>query len=272
MANTRQYCLDKFLKITWFHWTSVSILTIIGVLTGCGGHVYHIVEPGETLYSISWMYGHDYRTVAQWNNIKSPYILHKGQRLRVAPSANDRAKKDNEHVAKTTTVRKSVTAYASPSKAGTTQADKPDKINNHSLPNSIQYRHYPNGKLVWSWPVKEGRIIQTFVANSPGKLGIDVAGTQGQTIYSASNGMVVYSGQGLPLYGKLIIVKHNETYLSAYAHNKKLLVKEGDAVKVGQPIALMGNTGSNNTKLHFEIRRDGKPVDPLHFLPAKQPN
>jgi lipoprotein NlpD len=84
--------------------------------------------------------------------------------------------------------------------------------------------------------------------------------------------MVVYSGQGLPLYGKLIIVKHNETYLSAYAHNKKLLVKEGDAVKVGQPIALMGNTGSNNTKLHFEIRRDGKPVDPLHFLPAKQPN
>ncbi|KPJ87723.1 MAG: hypothetical protein AMJ53_17710 [Gammaproteobacteria bacterium SG8_11] len=248
------------------------MLTIIGVLSGCGSHVYHVVEPGETLYSISWMYGHDYRTVAQWNDINSPYVLHKGQRLRVAPSANDRVKSDNERVANTATVRKSVTGSAGSTKAGTGQADKPNKINKQTPPNSINYSHYSNQKLVWSWPVKEGRLIQTYVANSPGKLGIDVAGKDGQTIYSASNGMVVYSGQGLPMYGKLIIIKHNETYLSAYAHNKKLLVKEGDEVRAGQPIALMGNTGSNNTKLHFEIRRDGKPVDPLHILPAKRPN
>jgi lipoprotein NlpD len=272
MVNTFQRYLNKFTKIKWFHWTSGSILTIIGALHGCGGHVFHIVEPGETLYSISWMYGHDYRTVAQWNNIESPYILHKGQRLRVASSVNGRAKPDNERVAKTTTVRKSVTGSGSSSKAATAQADKPNKIDNQSPQNSIHYSGYSNQKLVWFWPVKEGKVIQTFVANHPGKLGIDVAGKDGQSIYSASNGMVVYSGQGLPMYGKLLIIKHNETYLSAYAHNKKLLVKEGEEVKAGQPIALMGNTGSNNTKLHFEIRQDGKPVDPLHFLPAKQRN
>ncbi len=271
MVNTRQRCINKFTKIKWFHWTSGSILTIIAVLLGCGSHVFHIVEPGETLYSISWMYGHDYRTVAQWNNINSPYILHKGQRLRVAPT-NDRAKKDYERVAKTATVRKSVTGSGDSSKAGSEQADKPNKINNQAQQNSVIYSRNSNQKVVWSWPVKEGKVIQSFVANSPGKLGIDVAGKDGQAIYSASNGMVVYSGQGLPLYGKLIIVKHNETYLSAYAHNKKLLVKEGDEVKAGQPIALMGNTGSKHTKLHFEIRRDGKPVDPLHFLPATRPN
>ena len=218
------------------------------------------------------MYGHDYRTVAQWNSIKPPYILHKGQRLRVAPPANGRAKTENERVAKTSSVRKSVTGSGGQSKAAMAQADKPNEINNQSQPHSISYHRYDDRNLVWSWPVKEGKIIQTYVANNPGKLGIDVAGKEGQTIYSASNGMVVYSGQGLPMYGKLIIIKHNETFLRAYAHNKKLLVKEGDEIKAGQPIALMGNTGSNNTKLHFEIRRDGKPVDPLHFLPDKLPD
>jgi lipoprotein NlpD len=223
------------------------------------------------------MYGHDYRTVAQWNHITSPYILHKGQRLRVAPSANDSKKSENDRppikqVSKTAPVKKSVTGSGRRSKAVTSQADKPNEINSQSSQESIKYSGYSNRKPLWSWPVKEGTITQRFKANTPGKSGIDVEGKQGQTIYSASNGMVVYSGQGLPLYGKLIIIKHNETYLSAYAHNKKLLVKEGDEIKAGQPIALMGKTGSNNTKLHFEIRRDGKPVDPLHFLPAARPN
>jgi lipoprotein NlpD len=277
MQKTPPHWIQRLSQIKQFHWTYASILTIIVVLYGCGAHVFHIVEPGETLYSISWMYGHDYRTVAQWNHIQSPYILHKGQRLRVAPSANDSNKSENDRpqskrVAKTTPVKKPVTGSGHRSKAGTTQADKPNEINNHSPQKSNKYSSYSNQSLVWSWPVKEGRITQRFVANTPGKSGIDVAGKQGQTIYSASNGMVVYSGQGLPLYGKLIIIKHNEMYLSAYAHNKKLLVKEGDEIKAGQPIALMGKTGSNNTKLHFEIRRDGKPVDPLHFLPAARPN
>jgi len=109
--------------------------------------------------------------------------------------------------------------------------------------------------------------MQTFDARSPGKQGVDVAGEIGQPVYAAAPGQVVYSGGGLSHYGKLIIVKHNETFLSAYAHNKQLLVKEGEMLKSGQLIAEMGSTGTNRTKLHFEIRRDGKAVDPLHYLP-----
>ena len=232
--------------------------------------MYHVVEPGETLYSIGWMYGYDYRTVAQWNRINSPYILHKGQRLRVTPYDFKRATNTKNITSKS--VRKSVTASSGDSKDVTGGDDKPIDIKAHSFQKSIKHKSHSSQGMVWYWPVKEGRVIQTFEANDPGKLGIDVAGKEGQTIYSASNGTVVYSGNGLPLYGQLIIVKHNDMYLSAYAHNKKLLVKEGDEIKAGQPIALMGNTGSNSTKLHFEIRRDGKPVDPMHFLPEHTPN
>jgi len=101
--------------------------------------------------------------------------------------------------------------------------------------------------------------------------GVDIAGKLGQPVYAAGNGRVVYSGSGLIRYGKLIIVKHNKNYLSAYAHIHKLLVKEGDTVAGGQRIAQMGRTGTNQVKLHFEIRRDGKPVDPLRYLPKSQP-
>lgn len=233
--------------------------------------MYHVVEPGETLYSIGWLYGYDYKTVAKWNGISSPYILHKGQRLRVAPYDVKNTTNAEKRIAQSA-VRNSVTASGGGSKDVTDGDDKPINVAAHSFRKSIKYNGNFSQRLVWRWPVKEGRVVQTFVASDPGKLGIDVAGKEGQTIYSASNGTVVYSGNGLPLYGKLIIIKHNDVYLSAYAHNKKLLVKEGDEIKAGQPIALMGNTGSNNTKLHFEIRRDGKPVDPMHFLPEQSPN
>ena len=269
-SNSLPDPFDKVTKIKCFHWTSGLILTIIGFIYGCGGQVYHVVEPGETLYSISWMYGYDYKTVAKWNGINSPYILHKGQRLRVAPYDLERATYAEKRTAKS--IRKSVTASRDDSKDVTGGDDKPINVATHSVPKSIEYNNHTNHQLGWYWPVKEGKVIQTFVGNDPGKLGIDIAGKQGQTIYSTANGTVVYSGSGLPLYGKLIIIKHNDKYLSAYAHNKKLLVKEGDVIKAGQPIALMGNTGSNITKLHFEIRRDGKPVDPMHFLPEQLPN
>jgi lipoprotein NlpD len=270
ILNIRQNLFNKIQKFRCFRWTSALILTIIAFIYGCGGQVYHIVEPGETLYSISWIYGYDYKTVAKWNNIHSPYILHKGQRLRVAPYDLKRATYAEKATAKS--VRKSVTASRGHSKDVTGRDDKPIDIHTQSFQKSIKYSGHSHQRLVWHWPVKEGKVIQTFVANNPGKLGIDVAGKEGQTIYSASKGTVVYSGTGLPLYGKLIIIKHNDMYLSAYAHNKKLLVKEGDEIKAGQPIALMGNTGSSNTILHFEIRRDGKPVDPLYFLPERTPN
>jgi len=217
------------------------------------------VEPGETLYSISWAYGHDYREVASWNNIPPPYIVKKGQRLRVVPvsSAEKSPKKP----------RKNNTQEANYKVNKETGAGADTKASSRLAP--VISHSTKSQALVWRWPVKGGKIVQTFDAGNPARQGVDVQGDFGQPVYTAEAGRVVYSGSGLKHYGKLIIVKHNETFLSAYAHNKRLLVKEGDVLKSGQRIAEMGNTGTNSTKLHFEIRRDGKPVDPLGYLPRR---
>ena len=118
----------------------------------------------------------------------------------------------------------------------------------------------------WSWPAK-GRLLSTFSHNDAGRKGVDISGRLGQPVQAAAAGKVVYSGNGLRGYGNLIIVKHNEEFFSAYAHNKKNLVKENQIVKARQKIADMGKSGTNKVKLHFEIRRDGKPVNPLSYLP-----
>ena len=240
------------------------LLIIILLLQGCGSHIYHFVEPGETLYSISWAYGHDYREVAKWNNIQPPYIIKKGQRLRVAaPSSKapvvDKSINNSRLADNNDAANKESTAKADKQSVAATSAKAVS--GNRSAPESIQ----------WQWPIKGGKLVQTFNARTPGQQGVDVAGNMGQPVYSAAPGRVVYSGGGLNRYGKLIIVKHNDTFLSAYAHNKRLLVKEGELLKAGQMIAEMGSTGTNRTraKLHFEIRRNGKPVDPLHYLPEK---
>lgn len=252
-------CCNYFTYFKGFPWTFGTFLTIISWINGCGTHVHHVVEPGETLYSISWMYGYDYRTVAQWNDINAPYVLQAGQWLRVAPIAGE---KENT----TGQAKKSVTKSSGQSKDATAKVDKPHKTTKQA---ANTYKTWGNKKIVWSWPTEGGKVIQTFKSNDPGKMGLDIAGREGQSIYSASAGTVVYSGSGLPRYGKLIIVKHNETFLSAYAHNKKLLVNEGDVIKARQAIAKMGRTGTNRTKLHFEIRRNGKPVNPQHYLPKQ---
>ncbi len=121
----------------------------------------------------------------------------------------------------------------------------------------------------WTWPA-HGRVIGRFVRGKPGRKGIDIAGTPGTPIYAAAAGRVVYSGNGIPRYGNLLIIKHNDKYLSAYAHNRRLLVQEGAVVKRGQLIAEMGRsgTGVSQVMLHFEIRVDGEPVDPLAYLPS----
>jgi lipoprotein NlpD len=124
------------------------------------------------------------------------------------------------------------------------------------------------GPLRWSWPT-DGQVESTFSASDPARKGIKVAGTAGQPIRSAEAGNVVYSGSGLIGYGRLIIIKHNDKYLSAYGHNRKLLVKEGDRVTKGERIAEMGVSNTGHAVLHFEIRRDGEPVDPLRLLPRK---
>nr|WP_255722110.1 peptidoglycan DD-metalloendopeptidase family protein [Ectothiorhodospira lacustris] len=124
------------------------------------------------------------------------------------------------------------------------------------------------GPLVWQWPT-EGQVVRRFDAQGTGKKGIAITGQRGQPVRAAAPGRVVYSGSGLVGYGKLIIIKHNDSYLSAYGHNEKILVNEGATVSAGQQIALLGDTGTDRPMLHFEIREDGKPVDPLRYIPDR---
>lgn len=243
--------------------STVSLIVVL--LSACGGHVYHVVERGETLYSIGWIYGYDYRLLAQWNGIEEPYYLNPGQRLRVAPPLGEVASIS----APVTRISDRITERSAPI-SGPTQA-LPEVIDKTAGPVSAppvkpQPVYRP---LVWQWPTNGGEILQTFSAKDPGRQGVDIAGEVGTHIIAAASGRVVYAGGGLARYGKLIIVKHNETFLSAYAHNDKLRVKENEEVEAGQFIAEMGNTGTQRTKLHFEIRRNGKPVDPLQYLPKR---
>jgi lipoprotein NlpD len=198
------------------------------------------VQRGDTLYSISWRYGVDYKTLAKINNIKPPYTIYLGQKLKFKSSWQP------------TTSSKQTTQKSSTTKSTTTNKS-----------NATTTR-----SVTWRWPTS-GNIISTFSAKGTGGKGINIAGKSGQNVIAAASGKVVYSGNGLPRYGNLLIIKHNDTYLSAYAHNKTLFVKEGEWVKGGQKIAALGRTGTQRDQLHFEIRRNGKPVDPLRFLPKR---
>jgi lipoprotein NlpD len=220
----------------------------------------HVVGRGDTLYSIAWRYGMDYRQVAEWNAIRSPYTIYPGQRLRLT--------KPPKTASTTTAARKSSSnsprAPAASTGTAASAAKKPASTS-RSKKRTTAAATYDNAPVKgWQWPAK-GKVVTSF-SRSGGK-GIDIAGSFGQLVVAASAGRVVYSGSGLIGYGQLIIVKHNKRYLSAYAHNNKILVKEGDTVTGGQRIAEMGRSGSNRAMLHFEIRRDGKPIDPLRFLP-----
>lgn len=279
----------------------VALSLVMLSITGCGGHVYHVVERGETLYSIGWAYGYDYRQVAQWNGIASPYYLSPGQRLRVAPPFGHSTVPLQEY--RPTEVASNATRQAGRRKAapvveaiGVKQDikehvavdDKPGNASSNvsGSANSAKNRvnavvsaakkMFSQQTISWRWPTKKRRVLRTYSSKDPTRQGLDIAGEKGSPVYAAAAGRVVYAGSGLARYGRLIIVKHSEKYLSAYAHNYKLHVKEGEVVKAGQRIADMGGAGaysgkirndSKRAKLHFEIRRNGKPVDPMQFLP-----
>jgi len=201
------------------------------------------VRKGDTLYSISWRYGMDYKTLAKINNIRSPYKIFIGQKLRFKTT-----RKSTQTTKKKTTTKKATTNKTVKKKTISTRAT--------------------NQSVAWRWPTK-GKVISTYSKSAAGRKGINIAGKSGQQIVSAAAGKVVYSGNGLARYGNLLIIKHNDVYLSAYAHNKKLLVKDGQWVKAGQKIATLGRTGTQRDQLHFEIRRNGKPIDPMQFLPKR---
>jgi len=213
---------------------------------------HHKVHSGDTLYSISWNYNLDYKQVAGWNNIRAPYVIYPGQSIRLTAP-----------LVKKAVVKKTIPANTKTAKEKTVEK-KPEVAKKASKKNeSVKYVRNIN----WQWPTK-GKLIKS---NSPiSKKGLDIAGKKGQLIKASGAGVVVYSGSGLLGYGRLIIIKHNETYLSAYAHNSVLMVKEGDSVSGGQKIAKMGQDSNGQTLLHFEIRKNGNPVEPAKYLPKSQ--
>ena len=206
----------------------------------------HVVRKGETLYSIAWQYGLDYRTVAARNGIRPPYTIYPGQKLQIRKPAS--ASGNAKPVTKSPARTKSPKPAAPSSKSS---GRKPVKTVSR-----------------WHWPAR-GKVVSRFKAGDPRRQGIDIAGRAGSPIRAAAAGKVVYSGNGLRGYGNLVIIKHNDIWFSAYAHNQRIRVRENDTVKAGQHIADMGRTGADRVMLHFEIRRNGKPVDPLRYLPPE---
>jgi lipoprotein NlpD len=209
-----------------------------------------VVQAGDTLYRVAFDHGLDYRQLAQWNGLDDPAKIQVGQSLRLTPPPEKRSP-DKVSPAGVQTVRPAAeNSVAPPPKIEQTTADK------YEISEDVPER--------WVWPAK-GQLVTEFNEKAGAK-GIDIAGKLDSPVLAAAPGRVIYVGAGLRGYGKLIIIKHSKIFLSAYGHNDRVLVTEGQDVKIGQPIAEMGDTDANRVKLHFEIREYGKPVDPLTYL------
>ncbi len=226
---------------------------------------YYTVKPGDTLIHIALEHGQSVRDIARWSGVDNPNRIEVGQVLRVEPPALGAV------VTRPVTVASAVPLAgaaggmpSSPPKAGPTVAPAPPE----SAPTggAAPVPGAPDDGVTWIWPTS-GSVIAGFdeVKNK----GVDIGGAAGEAVVAAADGRVVYVGAGLRGYGNLIILKHNNTYLSAYAHNQTLLVKEDQSVRRGQKIAEMGSSDADRVKLHFEVRRQGKPVDPIKYLPAR---
>jgi lipoprotein NlpD len=243
---------------------------------------FYVVQKGDTLYSIAFENGLDYREVAEQNNIENPSAIKIGQQIKLLPpeegggerSRNESKplasaplmpilKKDQPKVAKlpyseqaVAQIEKMQQEPAQPALAAIAPITvvKPEQETETGADDGLE----------WGMPTK-GKVIGEY-SESANRKGVDIAGNKGQAVLASAAGKVVYSGSGLRGYGKLVIIKHNKTFLSAYAHNEQILVKEGQSVTKGQKIAEMGKTDADQVKLHFEIRKFGKPVDPAKFL------
>ena len=227
----------------------------------------HVVQRGETLYKIAWQHRVDQQELANWNGIRDPDELRVGQRLRLvpprgyvaaAPAPTSRPPPEPARQStppRATQPRPSTSSAPAPS-AGSSSASRP-----------TARAPAPATALRWSWPT-DGRIVTRFGADDGIASGIGIAGREGQPVRAAAGGTVVYAGGGLIGYGQLVIIKHDETFLSAYGYNSELLVTQGQAIARGATIALMGQGPGRQARLHFEVRRNGTPVDPLLFFQA----
>ncbi len=227
------------------------------------------VRRGDTLYSIAFRYGLDFRQLAHSNGISNRYEIYPGQTLKLKTTASPRAVASSapakSYPKKTVPAQKPVVTQK-PAKS-VTQA-KPVAVR-QAAPVRKKATSSTNRALSWRWPVS-GKIIQGYSSRGKVNKGINFAGAKGDPVRAAEAGKVVYAGSGLLGYGKLVIINHNQKYLSAYAHNSRIHVKENDMVKIGDKIAEIGSSGAARTMLHFEIRKDGQPVDPMKYLPRKR--
>lgn len=214
---------------------------------------YYTVQPGDTLFGIAFRHGLDYRDLAAWNGIDDADVIHTGMRLRLTATPGARRTPQKAPVRSTPGTHPESPAPPTPPVREAAAAPAPPAP-------------APSGSLRWQWPTL-GRVAPSDTRQA--RNGVNIAGTFGQPVSAAAPGRVVYSGSGLIGYGQLIIVKHDNVYLSAYANNSRLLVREGDRVDSGQQIAEMGKSGRDQVMLHFEIRRNGQPVDPLDYLPRR---
>ena len=218
---------------------------------------YYMVKPGDTMIRIGLENGQNWRDIARWNGLENPNLIDVGQVLRVVPPASEAGSAVTRPVLPGT-VGIAPVQPASAARLGSVLAN-----NGSAAPAA------PSGSdedVGWIWPA-QGPLVAGF--DEAKNKGLDISGKSGDPVVASADGRVVYSGAGLRGYGNLIILKHNNTFLTAYAHNRLLLVKEDQTVKRGQKIAEMGNSDADKVKLHFEIRRQGKPVDPAKYLPAR---
>ncbi|MGI2259132.1 peptidoglycan DD-metalloendopeptidase family protein [Shewanella sp. GXUN23E] len=246
------------------------------------------VKPGDTLYSIAWGADRDFLDIAKINRLKEPFTIYPGQWLTLTsmskptkPSTVKGAPLVKPHPQQKSPVPTSV-AKNHTKVGNSVNAQEPSKkslANKNTQPYSVTSAQHnmekgsiPTGDVLpqkvsrWVWPV-QGKLIGTFSPSGQGNKGIKIAGKRGAMIRSAAEGRVVYAGNALRGYGNLVIIKHSDNYLSAYAHADKILVKEKQRIDAGQAVATMGSTGTNQVMLHFEIRYHGQSVNPLKYLP-----
>lgn len=227
------------------------LVPLVVILTACAGAPvadgdFYTVRSGDTLYSLGRAFGQSYHDIARWNRLSDKDDIQVGQVLRVKPPGKSGSAQ--------TAARKAPEAKPSgrkPATAPVKEAEAPV-----AAPATIE-------RLNWTWPA-QGKLTQASGSNQKG---IDIGGVAGQPVWAAESGKVTYAGHGIRGYGNMIIVKHTASLLSVYAHNKSIMVKEGQTVNRGQQIADMGDTDSNTVRLYFEIRHNGKPVNPLPLLP-----
>ncbi len=227
---------------------------------------YYTVRPGDTLIRIGLETGQNHRDLARWNNIDNPNVIEVGQVLRVIPPAPSETARAVPGTPAPASVPAAVPASA-PASGAVSTAQRPAASAPSLPPVNTPPATAGDDDIGWIWPVAQAPVLAGF--DEQKNKGLDLGGKAGEPVLAAADGRVVYAGAGLRGYGNLIILKHNNTYLTAYAHNQTLLVKEDQNVRKGQKIAEMGSTDTDRVKLHFEIRRQGKPVDPARYLPAR---